>query len=74
MSYAGHEAPGTIIVDTPNTHLYYVLGSGKAMRYGIGVGREGFTWSGVKQSSARRNGPTGIRRAKCSHVSLICRA
>jgi lipoprotein-anchoring transpeptidase ErfK/SrfK len=47
------EAAGTIIVDTPNTYLYYVLGGGKAIRYGIGVGREGFTWSGV-QTVARK--------------------
>jgi lipoprotein-anchoring transpeptidase ErfK/SrfK len=47
VEYRGKEAPGTIIVDTPNTFLYYVLGNGQAMRYGIGVGREGFTWSGV---------------------------
>jgi lipoprotein-anchoring transpeptidase ErfK/SrfK len=49
VDYRTDEAPGTIIVDTPNTYLYLVLGNGKAMRYGIGVGREGFTWSGVKQ-------------------------
>ncbi|MGE0062946.1 MAG: L,D-transpeptidase [Xanthobacteraceae bacterium] len=49
VDYRTDEAPGTIIVDTPNTFLYLVLGNGKAMRYGIGVGREGFTWSGVKQ-------------------------
>jgi lipoprotein-anchoring transpeptidase ErfK/SrfK len=48
VDYPGHEAAGTVIVDTPHTYLYYVLGGGKAMRYGIGVGREGFTWSGVK--------------------------
>ena len=48
VDYATREAPGTIIVDTPHTYLYYVLGNGKAMRYGIGVGRQGFTWSGVK--------------------------
>ena len=48
MNYAGTEAPGTIVIDTPNTYLYLVLGNGKAMRYGIGVGREGFTWSGVE--------------------------
>jgi lipoprotein-anchoring transpeptidase ErfK/SrfK len=47
VNYPTREAPGTIIVDTPNTYLYYVLGGGKAVRYGIGVGREGFTWSGV---------------------------
>ena len=47
VDYRTKEAPGTIIVDTPNTFLYLVLGNGKAMRYGIGVGREGFTWSGT---------------------------
>jgi lipoprotein-anchoring transpeptidase ErfK/SrfK len=48
VDYPTREARGTIIVDTPHTYLYHVLGDGKAMRYGIGVGREGFTWSGVK--------------------------
>jgi lipoprotein-anchoring transpeptidase ErfK/SrfK len=48
VSYSSKEAAGTIIVDTANTYLYFVLGGGKALRYGIGVGREGFTWSGVK--------------------------
>ena len=48
VDYQRDEAPGTIIIDTPHTFLYYVLGNGKAIRYGIGVGREGFTWSGVK--------------------------
>jgi lipoprotein-anchoring transpeptidase ErfK/SrfK len=48
VNYRTAEAPGTIIIDTPNTHLYLVLGGGKAMRYGIGVGREGFAWSGTK--------------------------
>jgi lipoprotein-anchoring transpeptidase ErfK/SrfK len=49
VDYRSSEAPDTIIIDTPHTFLYYVLGNGKAIRYGIGVGREGFTWSGVKQ-------------------------
>src|SRR5207244_8829836 len=48
VNYATNEAPGTIIVDTPNTYLYFVLGNGRAVRYGIGVGREGFTWTGIK--------------------------
>jgi lipoprotein-anchoring transpeptidase ErfK/SrfK len=48
VDYRTSEAPGTIIVDTPNTFLYLVMPGGKAMRYGIGVGREGFTWSGSK--------------------------
>lgn len=54
VSYQGREAPGTVIIDTPNTYLYYVLGNGRAVRYGIGVGREGFTWSGV-QTVARKS-------------------
>ena len=47
VNYRTNEATGTIIGDTPNTYLYLVMGDGKAMRYGIGVGREGFTWSGT---------------------------
>lgn len=57
VDYSTREAPGTIIVDTPNTYLYYVLGGGKAIRYGIGVGREGFTWSGVKEVSRKAEWP-----------------
>jgi lipoprotein-anchoring transpeptidase ErfK/SrfK len=53
VNYPTREAPGTIIIDTPNTYLYYVLGNGQAMRYGIGVGRQGFTWAGV-QTVARK--------------------
>jgi lipoprotein-anchoring transpeptidase ErfK/SrfK len=48
VAYPSGEAPGTIIIDTPHTYLYYVLGGGNAIRYGVGVGRQGFTWSGVK--------------------------
>src|SRR6476620_8853186 len=44
VDYRTNEAPGTIIIDTPNTYLYLVLGNGRALRYGIGVGRDGFTW------------------------------
>ena len=57
VSYATHEAPGTIVIDTPNTYLYLVLGNGKAMRYGIGVGREGFTWAGVKHIDKKAEWP-----------------
>ena len=53
VNYPTREAPGTIIIDTPNTYLYYVLGNGKAVRYGIGVGRDGFTWNGT-QTVARK--------------------
>ena len=57
VSFRTREAPGTIIIDTPNTHLYYVLGDGRAIRYGIGVGRDGFTWSGVKQVARKAEWP-----------------
>ena len=64
VGYASNEAPGTVIVDTPHTVLYYVLGNGKAIRYGIGVGREGFTWSASSKSRARPSGRIGSRRRK----------
>jgi len=57
VSYPSREAPGTIIIDTPHTFLYYVLGNGRAIRYGIGVGREGFTWSGVKSIERKAEWP-----------------
>ena len=57
VEYPSNEAPGTIIIDTPNTYLYYVLPGGKAIRYGVGVGREGFTWSGVKTVERKAEWP-----------------
>jgi lipoprotein-anchoring transpeptidase ErfK/SrfK len=57
VDYPTNEVPGTIIVDTPNTYLYYVLPGGKAIRYGIGVGREGFTWAGVKTVERKAEWP-----------------
>ncbi len=57
VDYDGKESPGTIVVDTPNKFLYLVQVGGKALRYGIGVGRPGFTWSGVKTISAKREWP-----------------
>jgi len=57
VDYASREAPGTFFIDTPNTFLYYVMGGGKAVRYGIGVGREGFTWSGVESISRMAEWP-----------------
>ncbi|MBS9475606.1 L,D-transpeptidase [Ancylobacter radicis] len=53
VDYVTKEPPGTIIIDTPNTYLYYVLPGGKAERYGIGVGREGFTWAGTEKISRK---------------------
>jgi lipoprotein-anchoring transpeptidase ErfK/SrfK len=49
VDYYTKEPPGTIIIDTPHTYLCLVLGNGKALRYGVGVGREGFTWSGAER-------------------------
>jgi len=57
VDYVTAEPPGTIIIDTPNTYLYLVLGQGKAMRYGIGVGREGFTWAGTERISRMKEWP-----------------
>jgi lipoprotein-anchoring transpeptidase ErfK/SrfK len=57
VDYATKEPAGTVIVDTPNTYLYLVLGQGKALRYGIGVGREGFTWSGAEKVSRKAEWP-----------------
>ena len=57
VAYSTNEARGTIVIDTPHTVLYFVLGNGKAIRYGIGVGREGFTWSGVKQIARKAEWP-----------------
>jgi lipoprotein-anchoring transpeptidase ErfK/SrfK len=57
VNYPTTESPGTIVIDTPNTYLYFVLGRGKAIRYGIGVGREGFTWSGVKTIERKSEWP-----------------
>ncbi len=53
VGYASHQTPGTVIIDTRNTFLYFVLNDTQALRYGIGVGREGFTWSG-EQTVARK--------------------
>ncbi len=57
VDYQGNEPPGTIIIDTPHFFLYLVADGGKALRYGIGVGRPGFTWAGVKEISAMREWP-----------------
>ena len=57
VDYSGKEGAGTIVVDTPNKFLFLVQGDGKALRYGIGVGRPGFTWSGVKTISAKKEWP-----------------
>jgi lipoprotein-anchoring transpeptidase ErfK/SrfK len=57
VDYRTGEAPGTIVIDTPNTYLYLVLGNGRAVRYGIGVGREGFTWAGTQNVTKKAEWP-----------------
>jgi lipoprotein-anchoring transpeptidase ErfK/SrfK len=58
------EAPGTLVIHTSQRFLYVVLGNNKALRYGIGVGREGFSGRASSRSPARPNGRTGRRRRK----------
>ena len=57
VAFETREAPGTVVIDTGNTTLYYVLGQGRAVRYGVGVGREGFTWSGTQTISRKAEWP-----------------
>jgi len=57
VAYRGREKPGTIIIDTPSRHLYLVQAGGRAIRYGIGVGRPGFTWAGRRRVSLKRMWP-----------------
>ena len=57
IEYGSKEPAGTIVIDTAHTYLYLVLGNGKALRYGIGVGREGFTWNGAEKVSRMAEWP-----------------
>lgn len=57
VGYASRQPPGTVIIDTQNTFLYFVLNDTQAMRYGIGVGREGFTWSGEQKVARKAEWP-----------------
>ena len=57
VEYPTREPAGTIVIDTPHTYLYLVLGQGRAIRYGIGVGREGFTWAGTERVSKMKEWP-----------------
>lgn len=57
VSFDRSEPAGTIVIDTANTYLYYVLGNGRAIRYGVGVGRDGFTWSGVQSVTRKAEWP-----------------
>ncbi|WP_430516674.1 L,D-transpeptidase [Bradyrhizobium yuanmingense] len=57
VMYNGSYAPGTVVVNTAERRLYLVLGNGQALRYGIGVGRDGFRWAGVHRITAKREWP-----------------
>src|SRR4051812_18795510 len=57
VAYGGGEAPGTIVIDTGNTFLYLVQPGGRAIRYGIGVGRDGFRWSGTQAITKKAEWP-----------------
>jgi lipoprotein-anchoring transpeptidase ErfK/SrfK len=57
VAYNGSEAPGTIIIDTGSTFLYLVQPGGRAIRYGIGVGRDGFRWQGVQHITKKAEWP-----------------
>jgi lipoprotein-anchoring transpeptidase ErfK/SrfK len=64
VTYPANEPPGTVIIDTTHTFLYLTLGRGMAMRYGIGVGRQGFTWSGVETIVRKSEWPDWIPPAR----------
>jgi lipoprotein-anchoring transpeptidase ErfK/SrfK len=57
VDYVTPKPAGTVIIDTPHTYLYLVLGRGKALRYGVGVGRDGFTWTGTERISRMSEWP-----------------
>ena len=60
VPYRGKEAPGTVVVDTPDFYLYFVEPGGKAIRYGIGVGRPGFTWAGTHTVTGKKEWPDWV--------------
>lgn len=60
VAYPTDEKPGTIIIDTQAKFLYYIMPDGKAMRYGIGVGRDGFRWTGNATIGRKAQWPSWI--------------
>jgi len=58
VSYSTKHSPGTIVIDSAERRLYYVMPDGKAMRYGVGVGRPGFDWAGTQTVSRKQEWPT----------------
>ena len=60
VEYTGSEPPGTVIIDTPQRFLFLVQENGRALRYGIGVGKQGFTWAGEKKITAKKEWPDWV--------------
>jgi lipoprotein-anchoring transpeptidase ErfK/SrfK len=60
VEYLGSDEPGTVVVDPASRHLYFVEAPGRATRYGVGVGREGFGWSGAAKINMRRSWPDWV--------------
>ena len=75
MSFGENYSPGTIVINTSERRLYYVLGDGQAIRYGIGVGRVGFTWAGTT-AGHRQEGMAGLDAAvaDAARAGPTCRA
>src|SRR6266404_3124016 len=72
VDFQSSYAPGTIYIDTTERRLYLVTGRGQAIRYGIGVGRDGYGWAALSASARNGNGPTGFRHRKCSLDVRTC--
>ena len=71
VAYPTNEKPGTIVINTGERRLYYVLGGGQAIRYGVGVGRQGFQWSGVAKVGAKREWPAWHPPAEMIERELV---
>lgn len=71
VAYPTNEEPGTIIINTSERRLYYVLGGGQAIRYGVGVGRQGFQWSGVAKVGGKREWPAWHPPAEMIERELV---
>jgi hypothetical protein len=75
VSFASNYAPGTIYINTAERRLYLVLPNGQALRYGIGVGRDGFRWGGVHRISAKKEWPSWTPPSQMlARGGPICRA
>ena len=69
VAYPTHERPGTLIIDPASHFLYFIHNAGQAIRYGVGVGREGFVWSGRATVHSKQVWPDWYRLRKCWFAS-----